>query len=501
MKDILWMPAGSRLWAGLVRRRDRSGGGYLVVAVALLVLLGAVAGDSARASDPPEGERCIEFVRADVVGAIKPSVNVTGNTHMVRRKWQSPRGWDAEVLIKWPKPPTRICNGDQLSFRMEVSSFKQYAQDPGGYAGSVFLDVAPSFRQELRCSDSDNRETSGCGVYVMIPESGGWAVANSIIKVPQRQVGLEFPVFHMGLSLDVTGSVHYIYRIVPRLPTDTVRHHDLGKTTDTTEETPPSTSPDSDQDGLSDDDERRRGTDPNDPDSDDDGRTDGQEVQEGSNPLEPSGAPPPPTQDDIGPASDPCRDLGPGTWIVIGSRSGPQGSTARIPVSICGADRLGDLNLTINYSADVLRATDFQHGTMLGDALFDANLEPQGTIRLGTADSQGLSGDGYLVYLEFEVIGAPGSSTPLRGSVTTATRADNDQPVRVQVRDGLFTVASKRGDVNGDRSITSLDALMALRMSIGKLPVNLVADANGDGQVTALDARWILQAATGLRSL
>ena len=188
---------------------------------------------------------------------------------------------------------------------------------------------------------------------------------------------------------------------------------------------------------------------------------------------------------------------------MIGSRSGPQGSPVRIPVSFCGADRLGDLNLTINYGTDVLRATGFQRGAMLGDALFDVNLEPPGTIRLGLADNQGLSGDGYLVYLEFDVIGAAGSSTVLRGRVTTATRVDNDQPLNVQVQDGLFTVtpSSLPGDADGDGRITSLDALTALRMSIGKIPSDLTLDVNGDGQVTALDARWILQAATGLRTL
>ncbi len=44
---------------------------------------------------------------------------------------------------------------------------------------------------------------------------------------------------------------------------------------------------DSDDDGLTDDDEIRLGTDPDDPDSDDDGLTDGEEVELGTNPLDP----------------------------------------------------------------------------------------------------------------------------------------------------------------------------------------------------------------------
>jgi hypothetical protein len=425
---------------------------------------------------------------------------------MARRRWQSPRGWNAEVLIRWPSPPKRLCQGDQLSFRLEVQNFKQFARDPGGYAGSVFFDVAPSFREGLRCEDSDRRQVSGCGVYVMIPEPSGWAVANADMKVPQRDIGLEFPVFHMSLSLDVTGRVAYIYRVVPRQDSDRTRHHDLDDLDDTPgddDTTPLPSDEDSDEDGLTDEQERQLGSDPSNPDSDGDGIPDRQEIRNRTDPLDPSSRLPGRNQDDVGPASDPCRDVDPGTWIVIGSRTGPQGQPARIPVSLCGADQLGDLNLTISYDTDVLQATGFQRGAMVTDALFDANLEPPGTIRLGLAHNRGLSADGFLVYLEFDVVGTAGSRTVLRGRVTAATRADDDRREDVREQDGLFAVTSarKRGDGDGDERITSLDALMALRMSIGKISVDLVLDVNGDGQVTALDARWILQAATGLRQL
>ncbi len=58
-------------------------------------------------------------------------------------------------------------------------------------------------------------------------------------------------------------------------------------------------------------------------------------------------------------------------------------------------------------------------------------------------------------------------------------------------------LAEMQGDLNGDGDITSVDALMALQMSIGKLEPIPMADMNGDGAVTAYDAFKILQLAVG----
>ncbi|MFQ6073329.1 MAG: dockerin type I repeat-containing protein, partial [Methanosarcinales archaeon] len=57
------------------------------------------------------------------------------------------------------------------------------------------------------------------------------------------------------------------------------------------------------------------------------------------------------------------------------------------------------------------------------------------------------------------------------------------------------------GDINGDGKVTSLDALMALQMSVGLIQVDQCADVNGDGIVTSVDALMILKASVGLITL
>ena len=63
-------------------------------------------------------------------------------------------------------------------------------------------------------------------------------------------------------------------------------------------------------------------------------------------------------------------------------------------------------------------------------------------------------------------------------------------------------MGGKRGDVNGDKNITAVDALWVLKNVAGSQELaktqTLRADMNQDGNVTAIDARWILQTAAGL---
>jgi len=57
------------------------------------------------------------------------------------------------------------------------------------------------------------------------------------------------------------------------------------------------------------------------------------------------------------------------------------------------------------------------------------------------------------------------------------------------------TPVNLQGDCDVDEDIDIVDALIALKMSTGKIEVNLVADMNDDGQVTSLDAAKIMKTA------
>jgi hypothetical protein len=54
-----------------------------------------------------------------------------------------------------------------------------------------------------------------------------------------------------------------------------------------------------------------------------------------------------------------------------------------------------------------------------------------------------------------------------------------------------------KGDYNGDGKVTELDALAALKMYLGLMPMDLNLDMNGKDKVTPEDARLILKIAVG----
>ncbi|MBP2029108.1 hypothetical protein J2755_000028 [Methanohalophilus levihalophilus] len=61
-------------------------------------------------------------------------------------------------------------------------------------------------------------------------------------------------------------------------------------------------------------------------------------------------------------------------------------------------------------------------------------------------------------------------------------------------------IEAGKGDHNSDGKLTALDALSAIKMSVGKIPEDLTLDVDNSGSVTSMDARSILQSSVGLSS-
>jgi hypothetical protein len=66
------------------------------------------------------------------------------------------------------------------------------------------------------------------------------------------------------------------------------------------------------------------------------------------------------------------------------------------------------------------------------------------------------------------------------------------------IEHGVVTINVQKGDCNKDGEVNSADALLAMKMAVGKKGEDLAAcDVNGDGKVTSYDASEILKTAVG----
>lgn len=188
-----------------------------------------------------------------------------------------------------------------------------------------------------------------------------------------------------------------------------------------------------------------------------------------------------------------------GTALVAESRTVPPGGTIQVPVRLDNASNVGSMNFVLTYDSKVLRVTKVDRGSLLSGIMFAPNYQQPPVIRFGFAAPNGVSGSGSLAYIEFQAIGGEGSTSPLTLSEVLC-KDTSGQTTSPSTQNGTVTIGKKTqpGDYNGDGKVTEVDALAALKMSVGLLKTDLILDIDKDGKITAEDARLILkQAITG----
>ena len=186
------------------------------------------------------------------------------------------------------------------------------------------------------------------------------------------------------------------------------------------------------------------------------------------------------------------------TTLVAESRTATPNSTIQVPIRLNNAGNIGSMNFVVTYNPQVLRVNRVDSGSLLSGALFTPNYQSPPEVRCGVATSGGVNGSGTMAYIEFQVIGTAGSSSPLTISELSSGDASG-QSITVNSQNGTVTVATSKlkGDYNGDGKLSEVDALAALRMSVKLLAQDLTLDMNGDGKLTAEDARLIIKKALG----
>ena len=177
------------------------------------------------------------------------------------------------------------------------------------------------------------------------------------------------------------------------------------------------------------------------------------------------------------------------------------GDIVYLPVLLINGQDIANMNFTVSYDAGVaLSAGPIVRGNLLGSALFEQNPAERGLMRVGYAQSGGVTGTGQVAAIPFKAVGKPGDRTVVRLAVTTINNSAGSRMPIARV-DGEILIVGVGGelplDCDGDSMVTAADARCALQMSVNLRPANLVMDADADRQVTSNDARLILRKVVG----
>ena len=180
--------------------------------------------------------------------------------------------------------------------------------------------------------------------------------------------------------------------------------------------------------------------------------------------------------------------------VYVRDYSKTSGSTVSIPVFIENAHNIGNMDFSITYDRSVLNAVGYEKGSLTEGSMVEANILDD-EVFVAFTDSDGLNGDGTLIYIKYDVVGDGGERCEVVPKVSTANMAETFDPITVIDSAGMFVVEGLKGDANGDGRITAVDALMALQMAVNRIPEDDICDMNGDGSVSSLDAVLIREKA------
>jgi len=110
-----------------------------------------------------------------------------------------------------------------------------------------------------------------------------------------------------------------------------------------------------------------------------------------------------------------------------------------IPVDIQGATDVGSLQFELVYDEGVLRAVEVESGTLVSDAMLEYSVDVPGRVIVGIVSSHGISGDGPVAVVAFQVRGDAEMTIPLDLENLVAHDAPTMAEIPATASAGTFT--------------------------------------------------------------
>lgn len=185
------------------------------------------------------------------------------------------------------------------------------------------------------------------------------------------------------------------------------------------------------------------------------------------------------------------------------SLSGLVGNTFAYPIELTeiGGDAIEGFRFKLMFDPSIVSVTvdDDQSGTLVDGINLEVNNETSGEIYIGGIAMDGISTTGTLINLTVEL---------LAGGYTDVYMSEveiNEQGIAIEPWGAVNVVLRLCGDVTGDETVSSLDAVAALRHSVRLAPEfpltgldSTAADVTGNGVITPYDGAKILHYEVGI---
>lgn len=151
-----------------------------------------------------------------------------------------------------------------------------------------------------------------------------------------------------------------------------------------------------------------------------------------------------------------------GLTVSVSDATGAKNSTVKIPVNLKGASKVGSMDIALKYDSKVLNAVSVEAGDLGKNAFIESNTAGAGKVAVALADSKGISGDGAVVQVSFNVVGEVGSTSVLTLEAT-ANDVDTLVDIVTTTQSGTFKVTEAAKQSAGDQTavISSVIAVVA----------------------------------------
>lgn len=190
------------------------------------------------------------------------------------------------------------------------------------------------------------------------------------------------------------------------------------------------------------------------------------------------------------------------SWLLIATPVFAYTFTAQNATGVCGvADVIASVNVDdatgmqsfqfdLVYDPTRIEVVVVTRPALILSWSLSSNKPAAGVLSVAAAGATPLgAGSGPIAEVHFRVLAtaAHGTTSPLDlrstfANETTATAVD-----------GVFTVSCRRGDANGDGTLSSADVVYLLRTLFGGGPQPFGSgDVNGDGQFTIADVFYLI---------